>query len=197
MNRYFLTWGLFGFLISSVGAQTPGTLLRNGDFQDDWITLLPETKNHHWCYSSEFYNRRDFNPDAWICKGSWQWLNADAPRGQRKLVLQGPEAQVTSSSGAERLSLSAVATASFLPSGPPGLMAIRRGPARWTTSSAAEEPGRAFSSSLFDNGSQSSTARAAPAAPRATASEMLCPTYGQQAQRLARSPADRRRAGPL
>jgi len=27
-----------------------GNLLRNGDFQDDWITFLPQTKNHHWCY---------------------------------------------------------------------------------------------------------------------------------------------------
>jgi hypothetical protein len=78
-----------------VSAQAPGNLLRNGNFQDDWLTLLPANKNHHWCYSSEFYNRRDFNPDAWSCKGSWQWLNAEAPRGQRRLVLQAPEASIT------------------------------------------------------------------------------------------------------
>jgi hypothetical protein len=81
-------------LASHVAAQ-PGNLLRNGDFQDDWLTRLPENKNHHWCYSSEFYNRRDFNPDGWICKGSWQWLNADAPHGQRRLLLQGPDAALT------------------------------------------------------------------------------------------------------
>src|SRR5688500_18113742 len=27
-----------------------GILLRNGNFQDDWITVLPENKNHHWNY---------------------------------------------------------------------------------------------------------------------------------------------------
>ena len=61
-----------------VYAQPAGNLLRNGEFQDDWITLLPQTKNHHWCFSSEFYNRRDYNPDAWYYKGSWDWQNADA-----------------------------------------------------------------------------------------------------------------------
>jgi hypothetical protein len=71
-------------------AQPTGNLLRNPDFQDDWLTQLPESKNHHWCYSSEFYHRRDFNPDGWWCKGSWQWLNAEAPAGQRRLVLHGP-----------------------------------------------------------------------------------------------------------
>jgi hypothetical protein len=67
-----------------------GNLLRNADFQDDWLSLLPELKNHHWCYSSEFYNRRDFNPDGWTCKGTWRWLDADKPAGQRRLSLQGP-----------------------------------------------------------------------------------------------------------
>src|SRR2546425_8720773 len=76
-------------------AAATANLLRNADFQDDWITLLPENKNHHWCYSSEFYNRRDFNPDGWTCKGSWQWRNADAPYGQRWLVLQGPKAEIS------------------------------------------------------------------------------------------------------
>src|SRR6266850_719758 len=71
-----------------------GNLLRNGNFQDDWITLLPQTKNHHWCFPSEFYNRRDYNPDCWYCKGSWEWQNADAPRGERKLILKGPSAEV-------------------------------------------------------------------------------------------------------
>ena len=58
-------------------AQQTGNLLRNPDFQDDWLTQLPESKNHHWCYSSEFFHRRDFNPDGWWCKGSWLWLNAE------------------------------------------------------------------------------------------------------------------------
>jgi hypothetical protein len=70
-------------------------LLRNSEFQDDWITLLPENKNHHWCYSTEFFNRRDHNPDAWICRGSWDWLDADAPAGRRRLVLRGPAAELT------------------------------------------------------------------------------------------------------
>ena len=82
---------LFG---SSALAQS-SNLLRNGDFQDDWITLLPETKNHHWCFSSEFYNRRDFNPDCWYCKGSWEWQNADAVYGRRgPVILKGPGAEI-------------------------------------------------------------------------------------------------------
>jgi hypothetical protein len=71
-------------------AWADGNLLRNADFQDDWLTLLPEMKNHHWCYSSEFTNRRDFNPDGWSLKGAWRWLDADKPAGQRRLTLQGP-----------------------------------------------------------------------------------------------------------
>ena len=65
-------------------------LLRNAEFQDDWITLLPETKNHHWCFPTEFYNRRDYNPDGWYCKGSWDWQNADGPWGTRRMVITGP-----------------------------------------------------------------------------------------------------------
>jgi hypothetical protein len=72
----------------------PANLLRNGSFQDDWLTLLPENKNHHWCYPSDFYNRRDFLPDGWSLSGSWRWLDADKPSGQRRLVLQGPKAEV-------------------------------------------------------------------------------------------------------
>ncbi|MHB9110600.1 MAG: hypothetical protein ACYDCO_26400 [Armatimonadota bacterium] len=72
-----------------------GNLLRNGSFQDDWITRLTEVKNHHYCFSSEHYNRRDFNPDGWECKGSWEWQNADAPIGGRRMVLRGPSAEVT------------------------------------------------------------------------------------------------------
>ncbi len=88
MCRLFVTLLLTALLPSL--ARADGNLLRNADFQDDWLTLLPEMKNHHWCYSSEFANRRDFNPDGWTCQGAWQWLGADRPAGQRRLVLQGP-----------------------------------------------------------------------------------------------------------
>jgi len=81
---------LFGGDFDPAGAN----LLRNADLGDDWITLLPETKNHHWCYPSEFFHRRDYNPDTWDCQGSWQWQNADGPRAGRRLVLSGPQASV-------------------------------------------------------------------------------------------------------
>ena len=67
-----------------------GNLLRNGDFQDDWITYIPELKNHHWNYTTEVFNRRDYNPDAWKITGSWEWRDADKIRGQRKLILNSP-----------------------------------------------------------------------------------------------------------
>src|SRR5262245_38211843 len=94
---FYHRWSL---LLVTVLIYTPaavgqtGNLLRNAALQDDWLTLVPENKNHHWCYSSEFYHRRDFNPDGWFCKGSWQWLNADAPAGQRRLILAGPSAEI-------------------------------------------------------------------------------------------------------
>jgi hypothetical protein len=75
---------------SSSFAQISGNLLRNGEFQDDWITHLPATKNHHWCFPSEFFNRRDYNPDGWFCTRTWDWQNADAPWGQRRMVIRGP-----------------------------------------------------------------------------------------------------------
>src|ERR1043166_4826930 len=75
-------------MTSAVGAQ--GNLLRNGDFQDDWLTLLPELKNHHWNYTTEVFNRRDYNPDGWRLSGKWQWLDADKPPGQRRRILTSP-----------------------------------------------------------------------------------------------------------
>src|SRR4051812_32481365 len=75
-------------LVSAANAES--NLLRNGDFQDDWQTQLPELKNHHWNYTTEVFNRRDFNPDGWTLSGKWQWLDADKPRGQRRLVLSSP-----------------------------------------------------------------------------------------------------------
>ena len=68
-------------------AQGQGNLLRNGNFQDDWLTMLPELKNHHWNYTTEVYNRRDYNPDAWRITGKWEWRDADKPRGERRVVL--------------------------------------------------------------------------------------------------------------
>jgi hypothetical protein len=85
---------LFIWQAALIAAEPTGNLLRNGDFQDDWLTLLPELKNHHWCYVSEWYNRRDYNPDGWSCKGNWEWQNADAPPGQRRLILKAPSAEV-------------------------------------------------------------------------------------------------------
>src|SRR5215472_12548684 len=62
-------------LATGAAAAGPGgNLLRNGDFQDDWLTLLPELKNHHWNYTTEVFNRRDYNPDGWRLSGKWEWL---------------------------------------------------------------------------------------------------------------------------
>jgi hypothetical protein len=82
MRRYVFGLSFFlAFLSTGEAAQKPANLLRNADFQDDSITQIPQNKDHHWCYSSDFYNRPDYNPDTWVCKGSWQWLDADAPPG--------------------------------------------------------------------------------------------------------------------
>src|SRR5947209_16859514 len=81
-------------MASSVWAD--GNLLRNGDFQDDWQTLLPELKNHHWTYTTDVFNRRDFNPDGWSLGGRWEWRDADKPRGRRRLVLSAPSRAVQS-----------------------------------------------------------------------------------------------------
>lgn len=88
--RRLIVVTLIAAIPASAVAQPAGNLLRNGEFQDDWITFLPETKNHHWCFPSEFFNRRDYNPDGWYCKGAWDWHNADAPWGQRRIVVSGP-----------------------------------------------------------------------------------------------------------
>ncbi|HYH69519.1 MAG TPA: hypothetical protein VD866_32790, partial [Urbifossiella sp.] len=66
-----------------------GGLLRNGDFRDDWLTLLPELKNHHWNYTTEVYGRRDYNPDGWRLSGRWEWRDADHPTA-RRVVLSSP-----------------------------------------------------------------------------------------------------------
>ena len=83
------------FYYSTGWSPPSANLLRNADFQDDWITLLPENQNHHWCYPIAHFNRRDYNPDGWICRGSWRWQDADAPAGFRRLVLQGTDARLT------------------------------------------------------------------------------------------------------
>lgn len=73
-------------------AEPPANLLRNADFQDDWLTMCPQFKNHHWNYSSEIMARRDYNPDPWQLSGQWEWRDADQPRGARRLVLLGQAA---------------------------------------------------------------------------------------------------------
>ena len=90
-----LLWAVWQVSVLLGAGQAPagsGNLLRNADFQDDWITLLPENKTLHWCYFSDFTNRRDYNPDAWSCKGFWRWADPLAPRGNRRLILAGPRA---------------------------------------------------------------------------------------------------------
>ncbi len=72
-----------------------GNLLQNSDFQSDWLCLMPENKTLVWCYHPDYFNRRDFNPDGWLCKGNWRWDNADAPPGDRRLLLQGASTVVS------------------------------------------------------------------------------------------------------
>ena len=83
-------------LVLASSARGEGNLLRNGNFQDDWQTQLPELKNHHWNYTTEVSNRRDFNPDGWTLGGKWEWRDADKPRGQRRLILSSPSRVVQS-----------------------------------------------------------------------------------------------------
>ncbi|MCI0462034.1 MAG: hypothetical protein L0Z62_34210, partial [Gemmataceae bacterium] len=56
---------------------------------------MPQNQTLHWAYANTIYNRRDFNPDGWHCKGSWQWLDAEKPRGQRRLLLGPANAELT------------------------------------------------------------------------------------------------------
>src|SRR5204862_1174623 len=95
-NRISVLLAFMAFLTCTAFALGQGNLLRNADFQDDWLTLLPELKNHHWNYTTEVFNRRDYNPDGWRLSGKWQWRDADRPRGQRRLVLSGPSKVVQS-----------------------------------------------------------------------------------------------------
>jgi hypothetical protein len=76
------------------GAEEAANLLRNADFQDDWMTALPENQTLHWSYLPTFANRRDFNPDGWSLHGSWHWLDADEPAGGRRLIVEGPKAEI-------------------------------------------------------------------------------------------------------
>src|SRR5438128_8603516 len=87
-HRGMLTLAALLAVVTAANAQ--GNLLRNSDFQDDWLTLLPELKNHHWNYTTEVFNRRDYNPDAWRLSGRWEWRDADQPRGGRRLILASP-----------------------------------------------------------------------------------------------------------
>ena len=93
LRARFLAAATLGLLLAPA-LSARANLLRNAAFQDDWITLLPENQNHHWCYATAFVNRRDYNPDGWACSGSWNWLNPDAPAGSRHFVMRGPKSQV-------------------------------------------------------------------------------------------------------
>lgn len=95
MRRLSTVLLAFAGLLILAPAFAAGNQLRNGSFQDDWMTRLTEVKNHHYCFSSEHYNRRDFNPDGWECKGSWERLNAGGPMGGRRMVLHGPNTELT------------------------------------------------------------------------------------------------------
>lgn len=96
MRRFFIAFLLLNIHFApALHAQDAGNLLRNARFQDDWLTAWPELKNHNWNYSMESYNRRDYVPDAWNLRGSWEWLDVDAPWGQRRLVLRGPGASMS------------------------------------------------------------------------------------------------------
>lgn len=72
----------------AAGASAGESLLIDGDFQEDWLTLLPELKNHHWNYTTEVFGRRDYNPDGWRLSGNWEWRDADRPSGERKFVMK-------------------------------------------------------------------------------------------------------------
>ena len=85
---------LAGALWFASASSAAANLLRNPRFQDDWITLLPENQNHHWCYATGFQNRRDYIPDGWHLAGSWVWVDEDEPRGSRRLVLRGPKVEI-------------------------------------------------------------------------------------------------------
>ena len=82
-------------LLLASTARADGGLLRNGDLRDDWLTLLPELKNHHWNYTTEVYGRRDYNPDGWRLSGKWEWRDADHPTN-RRIVLASPARAVQS-----------------------------------------------------------------------------------------------------
>jgi len=78
-----------GSVVSIEGAPQGGNLLQNADFQSDWLCLMPENRSLVWCYLTDYFNRRDYNPDAWFCSGNWRWDNADGLPGERRLMLQG------------------------------------------------------------------------------------------------------------
>ncbi|NBY03410.1 MAG: hypothetical protein EBQ87_15750 [Planctomycetes bacterium] len=89
-DLFVIVFWLLSLFFCNQNLLAQGNLLRNSDFQDDWITYIPELKNHHWNYTTEVFNRRDYNPDGWKITGSWEWRDADKPRGQRKLILNSP-----------------------------------------------------------------------------------------------------------
>jgi hypothetical protein len=84
-------------MIAIEGVPFSGNMLQNADFQSDWLTLMPKSHTLTWCYVPDYFNRRDYNPDAWWCKGDWRWENADALPGDRRLILQGANTEIAQS----------------------------------------------------------------------------------------------------
>ena len=81
--------------IALCATDAAANLLRNPEFQDDWATALPQSQTLHWSYPYDYQNRRDYNPDGWHLTGSWDWRGADAPAGERRLVMHAPDAEIT------------------------------------------------------------------------------------------------------
>jgi hypothetical protein len=89
-----IRFALLALLLLPSLARGGGNLLRNPGFQDDWATQVPQSKTLHWSYPYDYQNRRDYNPDGWTLAGSWEWDDADAPAGKRRLIVRGPNAKL-------------------------------------------------------------------------------------------------------
>lgn len=86
-----------GAVVAIQGVPYAGNLLQNADFQSDWLTLSPQSRTLTWCFIPDYFNRRDYNPDAWQCSGNWAWEQADALPGERRLMLQGLNTEIRQS----------------------------------------------------------------------------------------------------
>ena len=98
MRCYFvLLLALLGPVLapSACRAQASGNLLRNGRFQDDWLTLLPKNKNHHWVYFADFYNRRQLQSRLLGPQGQLGVERGRSAGRRAPLILRGPDAGVS------------------------------------------------------------------------------------------------------